>query len=194
MNLLEELIYEELRGLEEVGRTRKALAALATAGMMATSAPASGETTTIPGTHMKRDERTDVPPERLSSRKVTSMVRYASKRYGVDPALVYAMVKTESNFNPAARSHAGAIGMMQLMPKTAKWLDVEDPYDPFQNILGGTRYLRYLLKLFDGEVELAIAAYNAGPHRVKQHGGIPPYEETQKYVKRVLERMETAPF
>lgn len=194
MTLLEQLIYEEIRSLEEVGRTRKALAALATAGMMATSAPASGETTTIPGTHIKRSERADIPPARLAHREVMPMIRHASQRYNVDPALIYAVVRTESNFDPAAKSRVGAIGMMQLMPKTADWLGVEDPYDPLENILGGTRYLKYLLRLFGDDIELAVAAYNAGPHRVKQHDGIPPYAETQKYVKRVIERMETAPF
>jgi soluble lytic murein transglycosylase-like protein len=106
---------------------------------------------------------------------------------GVDPALVEAIVANESGFDPNATSRAGACGLMQLMPQTAASLGVGDPYDPEQNVRGGTRYLRDLLERF-GDVELAVAAYNAGPGAVERYGGVPPYAETQTYVRNVMAR------
>lgn len=104
---------------------------------------------------------------------------------GVDPALIEAIVANESGFDPNATSRAGARGLMQLMPQTAAMLGVTDPYDPVQNLRGGSRYLRALLDRF-GDVELAVAAYNAGPAAVERYGGVPPYAETRKYVQNVL--------
>lgn len=104
----------------------------------------------------------------------------------VDPKLVRAMIQVESGYNHRARSHKGAMGLMQLMPATASQLRVEDPYDPDENVRGGTQYLRHLIDRFPGRLDLAVAAYNAGPGAVERYNGIPPYRETRDYVRRVL--------
>lgn len=109
-----------------------------------------------------------------------------SAKYNVEPSLVKAVIKTESNWDAAVVSQKGAMGLMQLMPSTANDMDVRNPFDPEENIEGGIRYLRYLLNKFDGDLTLALAAYNAGPKTVEKFGSIPPIPETQQYVKQVL--------
>ena len=110
----------------------------------------------------------------------------AADRYDVDPALVKAVIMAESSYNPMAISKKGAIGLMQLMPTTAAALGVEDSLNPEHNIDGGVKYLKKLLKRFGGDIELALAAYNAGSKKVKKYKGIPPYKNTQKFVKKVF--------
>ena len=110
----------------------------------------------------------------------------ASRKYNISVDLLKAVARAESNFRPDATSRCGAMGVMQLMPGTAKALGVTDAYDPEQNIMGGADYLRQMLDKFNGDVSLALAAYNAGPGAVTKYGGIPPYNETQNYVKIVL--------
>lgn len=115
-----------------------------------------------------------------------SLIKEAAARYQVDPRLVAAVAQTESGGNQEAVSPAGAVGVMQLMPETAAGLGV-NPYDKRQNIEGGAKYLRQMMDTFGGDVQKAVAAYNAGPQAVKEYNGIPPYRETQDYVNKVLD-------
>lgn len=117
---------------------------------------------------------------------VLPLVQSASQQHNVDKDLVMALIQQESGFQPDALSKAGATGLMQLMPKTAKELGVNNIYDPQENIEAGTRYLKSLLNQFNQNIPVALAAYNAGPSTVKHHNGIPPYKETQQYVRHVL--------
>ena len=114
-----------------------------------------------------------------------AMVERYSQQFGVDPAVAKAVMRVESGGYPHAQSPAGAAGLMQLMPETARGLGVTDPFDPEQSVRGGTEYLRTMLDRF-GDLPRALAAYTAGPGAVEEHGGIPPYPETQDYVRRVL--------
>jgi soluble lytic murein transglycosylase len=120
------------------------------------------------------------------ARAYDPQIKRASRQHGVSAALVKAVIAAESGFDPGAVSRKGAQGLMQLMPDTARNLGVDDALDPWQNIDGGTRYLGEMIERFPGELELAVAAYNAGPEAVKRHQGVPPYEETRTYVQRVL--------
>lgn len=115
-----------------------------------------------------------------------AQIEAAAAKYGLDPALLTGLIKAESNFDPTVGSGAGAQGLTELMPETARSVGVADPHDPAESIEGGAHVLREMLDKFGGNVELALAAYNAGPGAVEQHGGIPPYPETQAYVPRVL--------
>jgi soluble lytic murein transglycosylase-like protein len=110
----------------------------------------------------------------------------AAGRYQVEPAIILAIIKAESNYNPKAVSRAGAVGLMQLMPRTARALGVKDSFNPEQNIHGGVKYFSQLLNKFGGDHTLALAAYNAGSRKVLKHKGIPPFNETKGYIKKVF--------
>ena len=118
--------------------------------------------------------------------KYSAEIAKAAQTYDVPEKLIAAVMKQESNFNSSVVSSAGASGLMQLMPATAHYLGVEDRFDPQQNIMGGAKYLLQMLDKFDNNIETALAAYNAGPGNVHKYGGIPPFKETQNYVKKVL--------
>lgn len=121
----------------------------------------------------------------VSDPKIEQVIEEMSKRHGVDVNLIKAIIKTESNNNPRAVSMKGARGLMQLMPPTARGLGVTNSLDPAQNVDGGVRYLKQLMALYGGNLELSLAAYNAGPGAVERHRGVPPYRETQQYVKKI---------
>ena len=129
--------------------------------------------------------QSSAPVKTSGDENVDSLIAQAAEKYGIPVNLLHAIAQTESGYNQGAKSEAGAIGMMQLMPETAAGLGV-DPNDLAGNIEGGAKYLREMLDTFDGDVEKAVAAYNAGPNAVKEHGGIPPFEETQDYVNKVM--------
>ena len=116
----------------------------------------------------------------------SELINAAATKYGIDPALLKGLIRQESNFNPSAKSPAGAAGLTQLMPGTAAALGVANPLDPAQAIEGGAKYLSQQLKAFGGDVRKALAAYNAGPGAVSRYGGVPPYAETQNYVRSVM--------
>jgi len=117
---------------------------------------------------------------------VRALAARAAEQHRIDEDFIAAVIRAESGGNPKARSRKGAQGLMQLMPATATELGVKDAYDPEANVEAGTRHLRALLQQYDGDAVKALAAYNAGPHRVKQYGGVPPYRETQAYVRKII--------
>jgi soluble lytic murein transglycosylase-like protein len=128
----------------------------------------------------------------LESRPFAALIETVALKHGIDPALVHAVVQAESNYRPGAKSHVGARGLMQVMPATGRDLGVKSAslFDPQQNLEAGVKYLKFLLERFDGDLPTAIAAYNAGPGAVSRHAGIPPYPETQNYVRKVLSNFQ----
>ncbi len=129
-------------------------------------------------------------PNSISRAEINDLISKYSDKNGLDEDFVKAVINQESGFNPNATSHCGAMGLMQLMPSTAQGLGVTNAYDAEQNIEGGTKYLKGLMDRFNNDKSLALAAYNAGPNAVKKYGGIPPYTETQNYVKSVLSKYD----
>jgi soluble lytic murein transglycosylase-like protein len=137
----------------------------------------------------RRAARKSEPVKKLSSRRTDAppdQIDKAAALYKIPGELVRAVIMAESAGDASAISHRGAIGLMQLMPQTAGQMYVNDPVDPAQNILGGTRYLRLLANQFNGDMLLTVAAYNAGPDAVRKYGGVPPFEETRQYCKKVM--------
>lgn len=128
--------------------------------------------------------------EETDKNSIERHIHRAARKYSVDPLLVKAVIQTESNFDDRAVSSKGAKGLMQLMPETIRDMQVKDPFDPAENIRGGTHYLRQMLNTFEGDLPLALAAYNAGPEIVRKFGRIPPIPETRHYVKSVLATYE----
>jgi len=147
----------------------------ALASALGAGTPSGDPTATIP------PAPAPVPPEQIDA-----LVGQNAATWQVDPSLVKAIIANESGFDASATSKVGAQGLMQLMPDTAAAVGVRNSYDPGQNVAGGTRYLKGLLNRFNGDVRLAVAAYNAGPNAVEKYGDVPPFTETQNYVQNVL--------
>ncbi len=140
-------------------------------------------------TNVHPRDRRRLPPARLDPRKYRKYDRWIAemaRRYRIDRRLILAVIAVESDFDPRAVSRKGAMGLMQLMPATARRYGVRNPFDPYENIHAGVRHLRYLIRRYGGNLRLALAAYNAGENAVDRYGGIPPYPETRQYVRSVL--------
>ena len=132
-------------------------------------------------------ERPAVRPVTRSDKQYDPLIKAASKKHGIAFPLIKALIKVESDFNPRAVSRSGALGLMQIMPENVDAFNITDPFDPLDNIMGGTWYLGQLLRRFNGQLPLALAAYNAGPTAVEQYRRVPPFKETQDYVQRVMQ-------
>jgi soluble lytic murein transglycosylase-like protein len=171
-----------------------ALASAASSGDVRIAIGASGRKVILNENLAQRARRMSTRLAALPDQSLEPMIQRHSDAQNLDPKLVRALIQAESGYNSRAVSNKGAIGLMQLMPDTASDLNIRNPYDPDQNIKGGTMYLRQMLDHFAGKVELAVAAYNAGPGAVEKHGGIPPFAETRDYVKRVLALWRGADF
>ncbi|MBN1932808.1 MAG: lytic transglycosylase domain-containing protein [Desulfobacterales bacterium] len=131
-------------------------------------------------------KRPEISLPSYSNSRYDHLIAEASKKHGLSFSLLKALIKVESDFNPNAVSHAGALGLMQIMPKNIKALSINDPFSPWESIMGGAYYFKQLLNRFDGDLPLAIAAYNAGPTRVARFKSIPPIKETEDYVRKVM--------
>ena len=164
------------------------MSAFALGGLIYQGRPADLLTTNVPSTQALPAAQAPVAPDRVYD----PIIAEASAEYGVDPELVRAVIRAESRFDPMAESGAGAKGLMQLMPILSKELGVQDPFDPRENIFGGVKYLSKLLDRHNGDVNLALASYNAGPRNVARYRGVPPFKETRGYVKKIRGMMAQA--
>lgn len=164
------------------GVLAKARTAASEVASYVSSRPAGTSTSTDPNYAVLSRGR------RISSQEIDDVIEKTAQKHSVDANLVRALIKQESNFNPSAVSNKGAMGLMQLMPGTARQLGVSDPFDPQQNVDAGVKHLKQLLDNYNGDVRLGLAAYNAGEGAVARNHGVPPYRETQDYVKRITER------
>jgi len=190
----------ESRRSEESGIGSSSSFALILAALMDSNKAGSGAGQAVrrvasPGARMPEPLKTVAPRQfrtpPAGSASVSSktgldhILESTAKKYGIEPGLLKAVAKVESDFNPFAVSKSGAMGLMQLMPGTAASLGVENPFDAIENVEGGARYLRSLMDRYGGDARLALAAYNAGPGAVDRHGGVPPYRETTSYLNKI---------
>jgi soluble lytic murein transglycosylase-like protein len=184
--------YQRLQQLDAVNRSLEQApecrpGTMLTARYLPARQPGYAQTTTT--AHLKATIPRIIETHPLDRSDIVALVRRLAPDYQLNPELVLAMIAIESNFNPQAQSHRHAQGLMQLMPDTAQRFGVTDVWDPLANLRGGMAYLRWLLNQFDNDVSLALAGYNAGEQAVIRHGGIPPFPETQQYVKKVLAQL-----
>ena len=156
-----------------------------------TEATKKAFTQALSGAMGAMNENVNASSEPLAPGALNDIIQSEGSRENVDPNLLKAVIRNESNFNPKAVSSVGAQGLMQLMPSTAKGLGVQNSFDPAQNVAGGAKYLKNLLNRYDQSVPMALAAYNAGPGAVDRHGGIPPYAETTRYVQKVMQSYQS---
>lgn len=134
--------------------------------------------------HLRRGVEND-PIYSSDYNRYRDIIEYCSRKYGISTKFIHSVISVESNYNPKSVSHKGAVGLMQLMPETAKYYGVKDIYDAKQNIEGGVKYLKDLIKVYNGRTDLILAAYNAGQEAIKKYNGIPPYPETKRFIQKV---------
>ncbi len=142
---------------------------------------------TTAGYRLYIKERPKIPVHQRRAKQFDPLISAAARKHGISFPLLKAMIKVESDYNPRAVSKKGAMGLMQIMPETSRALNISDVFDPMENIMGGTLYIKQLIERFEGQLPLALAAYNAGPAVVDQYRRIPPFPETEAYVKKVMD-------
>ncbi len=172
--------------MESINQVMQRIAAIEQRFSHTQSRPAGDFAATLAAADAAQQSTAAKPSVSAGKEDIVKMINLAAGKYGVDPKLAMAVAEAESGLSPEAVSPVGAVGVMQLMPETARSLGVRNSKDPRENIDGGVRYLKQMLTTFGGDVSKAVAAYNAGPQAVKNYNGIPPYSETRNYVARVL--------